>query len=136
MPIGTVQWKYYKALKALKISLGNLTMSLLFAICFVISQKTEKKPSEQQQLNNKQLDNNEKEESTTTKEEAIKDTLQENSRLDNVIQEPNFIDIPENKTIMPWYLLGASAIFLLISIIFFIIFQKHQQKRLKKASKQ
>ncbi len=136
MPIGTVQWKYYKALKALKISLGNLTMSLLFAICFVISQKTEKKSSEQQQINNKQLDNNEKEESTTTKEEAIKDTLQENSRLDNVIQEPNFIDIPENKTIMPWYLLGASAIFLLISIIFFIIFQKHQQKRLKKASKQ
>ena len=122
MPIGTVQWKYYKALKALKISLGNLTMSLLFAICFVISQKTEKKSSEQQQINNKQLDNNEKEESTTTKEEAIKDTLQENSRLD--------------KTIMPWYLLGASAIFLLISIIFFIIFQKHQQKRLKKASKQ
>lgn len=136
MPIGTVQWKYYKALKALKISLGNLTMSLLFAICFVISQKTEKKSSEQQQINNKQLDNNEKEESTTTKEEAIKDTLQENSRLDNVIQEPNFIDITENKTIMPWYLLGASAIFLLISIIFFIIFQKHQQKRLKKASKQ
>ena len=136
MPIGTVQCKYYKALKALKISLGNLTMSLLFAICFVISQKTEKKSSEQQQINNKQLDNNEKEESTTTKEEAIKDTLQENSRLDNVIQEPNFIDIPENKTIMPWYLLGASAIFLLISIIFFIIFQKHQQKRLKKAYKQ
>ena len=48
--MGTVQWKYYRAVQSLKISLGNLTTSLLFAIAFVLSQNTRKKSSIQENI--------------------------------------------------------------------------------------
>lgn len=131
MPIGTVQWKYYKAIKALKISLGNLTASLLFAIAFVLSKTTRKKET----LIKENTTTNEKSEyedqETKKQQEITKNVIQddsiENERTENIIQIPQ--EIVQIEKVHNGYLLGISIIFLILSIIFFIIFQKHQPKR-------
>ena len=149
MPIGTVQWKYYRAVKALKISLGNLTTSLLFAIAYVLSQNTRKKNNVQQNIEIKNEQANQEnvqeniEESTTKKENEIsKDTnafdnerknIVETEKIENSIQFPE--KISEEIQANNYYLLGISEGFLIISIIFLIIFQKHQQKRKLNSSK-
>lgn len=144
MPIGTVQWKYYKAIKALKISLGNLTASLLFAIVFVISQITRRKENISQdsitttQKNEQYV--NQVTESETKKENDTEETMRNlignvsnNENLENVIQIPQETIL--NREVNNGYLLGISGVFLMISIAFFIIFQIRQQKRRMKTSK-
>lgn len=152
MPIGTVQWKYYKAVKSLKISLGNLMASLLVFITFVLTQKTKKQNSikEDESITTKE------EEKTNVQEEAQESTKKENDvqskiesdMLENITQnakeeqsEDNMLQMPQEEIqnctqINHAYLLGISAMFLIISISFFIIFQKHQQKRKNKTSKE
>lgn len=150
MPIGTVQWKYYKAINALKISLGNLTTSLLFAIAFVLSRNTRKKSSVQEnieikneQANQENIQENVQESNTKKENEISKDTdlivdnerknIIENEEIENIIQLPE--KTPETVQTNNYFLLGISGIFLIISIIFLIIFQKHQQKRKLNSSK-
>lgn len=142
--MGTVQWKYYKAIKALKISLGNLTASLLFAIVFVISQITRRKENISQdsitttQKNEQYV--NQVTESETKKENDTEETMRNlignvsnNENLENVIQIPQETIL--NREVNNGYLLGISGVFLMISIAFFIIFQIRQQKRRMKTSK-
>lgn len=145
IPIGTVQWKYYKAVQSLKISLANFTTSLMFAIAFVLSRNTRKKSSVQENIGikNEQTNQENVQESTTKKENEIsKDTytvdnerknILEIEKFENTLQDPE--KIPEKVQTNNFYLLGISGIFLIISIIFLIIFQKHQQKRKLNSSK-
>ncbi len=149
MPIGTVQWKYYTAVKALKISLGNLTTSLLFAIAFVLSRNTRKKSSVQEnmeikneQANQDSIQENVEESSSKRENEISKDidaidnerkNIVESEKIENTVQIPE--EIPEIVQTNNYYLLGISGAFLVISIIFLIIFQKHQQKRKLNSSK-
>lgn len=145
IPIGTVQWRYYKAIKALKISLGNLTASLLFAIAFILS-NTRKKGNITQEgthINEKNHEFANEEvnrENETKKEQVGQETLKnivqdtaKNENVENIIQIPE--QMPENVKIDNGYLLGISGLFFVTSIVFFIIFQKHQQKRKTKTSK-
>lgn len=140
MPIGTVQWKYYKAIKALKISLGNLTASLLFMVAFILSKTTMKKEDVIKESTST-IGKNELEDQATKKEqevqEMMKNTIQDNSmeneRVENIIQMPE--QAVEPTKVHNEYLLGISIIFLILSIIFFIIFEKRQQKRKIKMSK-
>ena len=149
MPIGTVQWKYYTAVKALKISLGNLTTSLLFAIAFVLSRNTRKKSSVQEnmeikneQANQDSIQENVEESNSKRENEISKDidaidnerkNIVESEKIENTVQIPE--EIPEIVQTNNYYLLGISGAFLVISIIFLIIFQKHQQKRKLNSSK-
>ncbi len=149
MPIGTVQWKYYTAVKALKISLGNLTTSLLFAIAFVLSRNTRKKSSVQEnmeikneQVNQDSIQENVEESNSKRENEISKDidaidnerkNIVESEKIENTVQIPE--EIPEIVQTNNYYLLGISGAFLVISIIFLIIFQKHQQKRKLNSSK-
>lgn len=149
MPIGTVQWKYYKAVQSLKISLANFTTSLMFAIAFLLSKSTKKKSSIQETTGIKNEQTNQEniqeiiEESNTKKENEIsKDTdaidnerknILESEKIENTIQVPE--KIVEEMQGNNFYLLGISGVFLIISIIFLIIFQKHQQKRRLNSSK-
>lgn len=149
MPIGTVQWKYYRAVKALKISLGNLTTSLIFAIAFVLSRNTRKKSSIQEttgikneQANQDNLQENIKESDTKKENEISKDTDAIDNERKNIVESEkveNSIQIPEEISEIiqtnNYYLLDISGVFLIISIIFLIIFQKHQQKRKLNSSK-
>lgn len=142
--MGTVQWKYYKAIKTLKISLGNLTASLLFAIAFVISQITRRKENISQDSTTTTQKNeqyvNQVTESETKKENDDEATMRNlignvsnNENLENVIQIPQ--ETIPNREVNNGYLLGISGVFLMISIAFFIIFQIRQQKRRMKTSK-
>ncbi len=149
MPIGTVQWKYYKAINALKISLVNLTTSLVFAIVFVLTQITRKKSSTQETIdvkNEQSIQQGNLEESNSKKENEISkdldsiiadneraNTIENEEKIENIVQIPE--EILETIQTNNYYLLGISVIFLIISIIFLIIFRKYQQKRKLNSSK-
>lgn len=149
IPMGTVQWKYYRAVQSLKISLGNLTTSLLFAIAFVLSQNTRKKSSIQEnigikneQANQDSIQENVQESDNKKENEISKDkdafdnerkNIVETEAIENVTKVPERVE--EVLQANNYYLLGISGVFLIISIIFLIIFQKHQQKRKLNSSK-
>lgn len=116
IPIGTVQWRYYKAVHTLKILLSNLILFIITTFLYI---------------------------GTTGKENSIDNYQSHNSTFigpsslqgittDNAISGVKS-DFSEN--IMHNVLLGTSGVFLVITIIFGIIFTKYQQKRYKKTSK-
>ena len=149
IPIGTVQWKYYKAVQFLKISLANFTTSLMFAIAFLLSRNTRKKSSVQEnigikneQANQDSIQENVEESNSKRENEISKDTdaidnerknILESEKIESTVQIPE--KITEEMQGNNFYLLGISGVFLIISIIFLIIFKKHQQKRRLKSSK-
>jgi len=149
IPIGTVQWKYYKAVQFLKISLANFTTSLMFAIAFLLSRNTKKKSSVQEnigikneQANQDSIQENVEESNSKRENEISKDTdaidnerknILESEKIESTVQIPE--KITEEMQGNNFYLLGISGVFLIISIIFLIIFKKHQQKRRLKSSK-
>lgn len=149
IPIGTVQWKYYKAVQFLKISLANFTTSLMFAIAFLLSRNTRKKSSVQEnigikneQANQDSIQENLEESNSKRENEISKDTdaidnerknILESEKIESTVQIPE--KITEEMQGNNFYLLGISGVFLIISIIFLIIFKKHQQKRRLKSSK-
>lgn len=126
MPTATVQWKYYKSIHTLKLLLSNLSMFIISLLLY-INQK------------------NKKEE--TSKKITSKDTTNTNSYSSQSKSEPSSLDGFTAQSEIPTTqlrgfsnnieigLFSISAIFLLLTIIFGIIFIKHQQKRHNKSSK-
>lgn len=145
IPEGTVKWKYYKSIHTLKILLGNLGM---FIVTFVIglkmllsSQKKESPITEETQKNETMSDSS----STSTEHQSSDD---DNSHVENTIQDEtnqvvyeentNQVTVQEQSNIGNYYTIGMlsiSGIFLIISIIFAIIFTKHQLNKKEKSSK-
>ena len=141
IPEGTVKWKYYKSIHTLKLLLGNLGM---FIITFAISLKevilNQKKLSEK--TDGKQENTNTTDSSTLSSEQKdvenqeydsvqeIKNSIQENTTEQVITQTSdntnNYIKIG---------FLGIASIFLTFTIIFTIIFIKHQLKGKHKSSK-
>lgn len=140
-PTGTVKWKYYKSIHTLKILLSNLGMFIITTILGIATLKKQKG------LN-----------STVKPENNI--TNEENNRLENIGENPskddplkkenailgddssntteNVIEVPEttnDQNYISLGFIGISAVFFIITIIFSIIFTKHQLKRRKKLSK-
>ena len=83
IPIGTVQWKYYKAINSLKVSIGGLVGA---AIAFIVVMlRREKIYKEAPYINNEQKDNEtnkgriekEEAESTESAESAMKSNTEE-----------------------------------------------------------
>lgn len=132
-PTGTIKWRYYKSVNTLKLLLSNLGMFIISFIssCFVM--KNEKKTSPQFK----------EDESVEIKDEIMED--KEFSREDeNVItddknsqtQDSIVVGMPNvSNNYLGMSLMGISAIFLILTIFFSIIFTKHQLKRKKKLSK-
>jgi RNA polymerase sigma-70 factor (ECF subfamily) len=142
IPIGTVQWKYYKALHTLKMLLSNLSMFLVTIIAFIVS-KTNNKSKEIDMTNTTipedTITKNPEEDKSETPSNANKDSVSseqqefiEEDKIENIVVEENEITTLNNTDIG---ILSLSAIFLIITITFFIIFIKHQQKARKKVSK-
>lgn len=125
-PTGTIKWIYYKSINTLKLLLSNLAM------------KNRKKLSPKLNVD----------ESNQTKEE-IKDEITEDKELlqDNKkstitndkssqMQESVIEEVPNiSNNYLSISLIGVSTIFFILTIIFSIIFTKHQLKRRKKLSK-
>ena len=141
IPEGTVKWKYYKSIHTLKLLLGNLGM---FIIAFVISLKevilNQNKLSEK--TGGKQENTNTTDSSTLSSEQQnvenkdydsvheIKNSIQENI-TEQVITQSS--DNTNNYIKIGFF--GIASIFLTLTIIFTIIFIKHQLNGKHKSSK-
>lgn len=123
IPTGTVQWRYYKSIHTLKILLSNLSLFIVTSMLYIssISKDKEKTTDITENSGNKQnhdytsIDSI----SPSSLDAATESTVQANL-FSNVAQIGLF---------------GLSSIFLIITIIFGIIFVKHQQNWRKKSSK-
>lgn len=126
VPIATVQWRYYKSLKTLQGLLSNLSMFILGILVYV-TRKTKKENIEIEQTNTTI-------ENTNTNTENNKQESQDSRN--NIQGEYEQVIVQETKMdVMDVGILSFSGVFLCMTIIFLIIFLKHQQNRNKKASK-
>ena len=137
-PTGTIKWIYYKSINTLKLLLSTLAMFIISFISSCFAMKNRKKLSPKLNVN----------ESNQTKEE-IKDEITEDKELlqDNKkstitndkssqMQESVIEEVPNiRNNYLSISLIGVSTIFFILTIIFSIIFTKHQLKRKKKLSK-
>ncbi|MBP3502501.1 MAG: sigma-70 family RNA polymerase sigma factor [Clostridia bacterium] len=154
MPTATVQWYYYKSIKSLKIAISNFAMFIIalvtgLKIGIKTDNKTDKSDTElnfatskeenQQNLNSSDINS----ESTSISGSASEsDTSSfENSHITGEVIESISTNDFETKSssldvsTISVGLFSLAGVFLLISIIFSIIFIKHQQKGKKKSSK-
>lgn len=148
-PTGTIKWRYYKAINTLKILLRNLGM---FIVTFIIGLKT---LSNQQKVNNAeqqiitdenivQNEENIEQEETEQDKSTMQDSLKEENNnineeiVQNTTKQETIINdtiIENNTNYFGIGILSVSAIFLVFTIIFMIIFTKYQLKLKKKTSK-
>lgn len=136
IPTGTVKWKYYKSLHTLEILLSNLGMFMITAILSVISFKNQPKAVLPIEPETNIIENDREDVSQTPpKEETQKQEnviVEENSKTqESIIYTPTSHSHPY----LGVSFMGISIIFLMITVIFFIIFTKHQLKARKKLSK-
>lgn len=156
MPTATVQWKYYKAVNSLKISLGNLALSIITFIFLIVRKENLKsidnKSEEKEQNSNLGTSENKNQDSEQNvniessvrdenlKQEADKSQESINNNINEIFNVPkgNISSLTNKSTsvdVIQQVAIGFSGTFLIISIIFAIFFCKHQQKRNKKTSK-
>lgn len=143
-PVGTIKWRYYRAIHTLKILLSNLGM---FIVAFVMGTKilfNQNKSNREEEIVE---DNKTNQSQENLESETVKSETQENFRYedyaDNTKQnETNQETIIVNNTAAENHtnylgvgLFSLSAIFLVLTIIFAIIFIKYQLKAKKKVSK-
>lgn len=160
MPTPTVQWKYYKAVDSLKISLGNFAgFIFMFFLLLIRKEKVKNDDGEYLEKSEEMMEdttfNKDSQSSTST---SGTDNIKEDSNVNksnsiNKINEGTDVQIQntissfqestlqdtsksqEKIDIVEPILMSFCGIFLTISIIFAILFKNHQQKRSKKASK-
>lgn len=141
MPIGTVQWHYYKALDNIKILIGNMTMFIITTVLYLKNKLIKVEMSQDIEENNVIQEDSEEEEKTSQDSAENSEQL-ENEKNENVegnTQTSETIEIETINTslnnIENKILLGSSTLFLILTIIFSIICIKYQQNKKKKASK-
>ena len=149
MPTPTVQWKYYKAVDSLKISIGNLA-AFMFTFIILLGRKVLKRNNENMVFENIYENKNTKNaEQDIEQSSNYEDMAKENETNNNYdsAKNHNFSETTiestttsvgkgiDNIDYFEPLLISISGVFLIISIIFAIFFKKYQQKRNKKASK-
>lgn len=138
-PTGTIKWKYYKSIHTLKILLGNLGMFFVSFISSIIFFKNGAKKSDTVKEDVCDTEDN----NFIEDEEIKRDPTEENKEniisdeKEEQIQENVVVDVPVRNNInyMGIGFMGISSVFFITTIIFSIIFAKHQLKRRKKLSK-
>ena len=143
-PVSTIKWRYYKSIHDLKLLLGNLSLSI---ITFMIGLKCLLNNKQKNQIieNKEEIKEDAKEEQgfeNSTKSEEYKENLNyADSVLENTITNETYETIKveeKNETELNYYgigLISTSVLFLILTLIFIIIFIKHQLKTNKKTSK-
>lgn len=134
MPTGTVKWRYYKAIKTLRLLLSNLTMFIISFISSIYALKSTKKIispiQEENVIENIVIAADENQKQQYEKSENTQQNSQEEINT-TIIEETN-----ENEVNYPAIgLMGISTVFLMLTIIFSIIFAKYQLKLKKNLSK-
>ncbi len=136
MPIGTVQWKYYKSLNTLKLLLTNLSIFIITISLFIVEKvkKGNNKNEEIQEIENERegTENIKTNDIVQLPSEDTKgETLKER---ENIVEQEIVEEIKENEEVNNvqasnlevWYL-SISGIFLFFTIIFTVIFIKHNK---------
>ena len=141
MPIGTVQWHYYKALDNIKILIGNMTMFIITTVLYLKNKLIKVEMSQDIEENNVIQEDSEEEEKTSQDSAENSEQL-ENEKNENVEENTQTSETIEIETINTSLnnienkiLLRSSTLFLILTIIFSIICIKYQQNKKKKASK-
>lgn len=150
MPIGTVQWKYYKSLYTLRILLGNLTIFIISILSLHIGQNAKGGPVFPLSPAKNREENAEKTENvgnegakgdnvTDTKPDSAEKTeenlIEENTIKNETIQPDTAPQNVVTYSKMQIGLFGITIVCFIFTIIFSIIFIKHQQNAKKKVSK-
>lgn len=145
IPIGTVQWKYYKAINSLKVSIGSLLGAALAFIMVLangdfwksrqyVDEKNEvegnKKTVEDTENESTNFIINNEDDNVVNNSEAV----QKDDSVSTVVinEEGNNTTVSTNRSAFQFAFLTIGIVLLLISIIFFKIYQ---QKFKKKSSK-
>ena len=138
IPIGTVQWKYYKALHTLKTLIGSLSMYIVAIISFIVHKNQNKIIKEKVKEETKVENNQEKTGDETTKKgessETLKDTV-EDIIINTEEQVTTEQEVNRKFSEIDIGIISIASIFFIITIIFLIFFIKDQQKLKKKVSK-
>ena len=149
-PIGTVKWRYYKSIYALRIMLSNLGMFIVTFILGIASFKQSNKISNN--IKNQEVqDKNDESINDNFKEESINNSLKDEDTMNKIEKEENDEikteeEIKENITTQEpiiesnvsyfgYGIMSISAVFFTLTIIFAIILKKHQLNSRKKSSK-
>lgn len=154
IPIGTVQWKYYKAINSLKISIGSLVGAALAFLIVIARGELWKKEEHFDDRWKTGEDANKNEDASKSTENAsineennvdqvIQNNSQTNEQQENINKEVKTVTEVESKlpdtSAKSNKLDGIQIAFLGIGIAFFVIFliffKKYQQKPRKKSSK-
>ena len=138
-PTGTIKWKYYKSIHTLKILLGNLGMFFVSFISSIIFFKNGAKKSDTVKEDVCDTEDNNFIEDEETKRDPTEENKENiiSDENEEQIQENVVVDVPVRNNInyMGIGFMGISSVFFIITIIFSIIFAKHQLKIRKKLSK-
>lgn len=138
-PTGTIKWKYYKSIHTLKILLGNLGMFFVSFISSIIFFKNGAKKSDTVKEDVCDTEDNNFIEDEETKRDPTEENKENiiSDEKEEQIQENVVVDVPVRNNInyMGIGFMGISSVFFITTIIFSIIFAKHQLKRRKKLSK-
>ena len=122
IPIGTVQWKYYKAVHTLKIFISNLAMFVITFLIYIINSQT--KNSFENMM----------------EEDSVQDSIDmPSNQPGDIIIDSNISAGTKSESSLAnskeLGLVSVCTIFLILTIIFGVIFVKFQQKKKKKTSK-
>lgn len=149
-PIGTVQWRYYKALNSLKLLLGNISMFIVTLTLYISSKQyknSESIETKNEEKNNSQITEDSKTEikndtSQDNKKQEELDNAQTGDKIENTIGDnktTETIEIQQKEekihSITSNIWLSFTSIFLVLTIIFAIICAKYQQNRKNATSK-
>ncbi len=156
IPIGTVQWRYYKSLHTIETLISSISLYTITIVLFITQKKLNMKkkassinenkevetPTIKEENNKIQKDENEmqKAEMPNVRQNVIENEKanEENMQINEIKEETIIESREEENNNINMYdigILGFSGILLIITIIFMHIFRKHQQNLKKKASK-
>jgi len=140
IPIGTVQWRYYKSLNTLKIILSNLSMFILTIAVFIMQKKTGEKSTEN--IEKGDIQNAEEQKVEIQSDNELRKEFEGDSSQDGIINNQaieNAVAGVEEKggylTKVDIGILSVAFVFLVVTIIFLIKFVRNQQKTKKRLSK-
>lgn len=137
-PTGTIKWIYYKSINTLKLLLSNLAMFIISFISSCFAMKNRKKLSPKLNVDESNQTKEEIKDEITEDKELLQDNKKSTKTNDksSQMQESVIEEVPNiSNNYLSISLIGVSTIFFILTIIFLIIFTKHQLKRKKKLSK-
>lgn len=144
IPMGTVQWKYYKAVHSLKLLLTNLCAFLISLSLLVLERKKHTKKGnimQEKEESQESQDDVEQDKTQDNKEQVIKnEVITDEETSTNEIVENVVVDFPqqqqEKNNKIEIGLFSIMTVFLITTILFFTNYKKYQQKSYHKVSKE